>query len=107
MATIDELTAAVNSEPVRRFVGALAGMSADERTEICDRVLTGPPALRVDLGLPPGMELRRRMVGGPDCEFVLSKRDSLTGMLVSVFITLSPSPERVVRQVLPLAGEEN
>ena len=107
MTTIDELTAVVNSEPVLRFVTALRGLSAAERAEICDRVLTGPPSMRLNLGLPPGVELHRRMTGGPDCEFAVSKRDPSTGALVTIFITLSPSPDRVIRRVLPLAGGEN
>lgn len=107
MATIDELAAVVNSESVQRFVTALSGLSQAERTEICDRVLLGPPSMRLDLGLPPGVELHRRMTGGPDCEFAVSKRDPATGALVTVFITLSPSSDRVVRRILPMAGGEN
>jgi hypothetical protein len=62
--------------------------------------------MRVDLGLPAGVGLHRRMTGGPDCEFAVSKRD-VSGALVTIFITLDPPPTHVIRRVLPLAGGDN
>lgn len=106
-AVIDELVAVVNSDPVRRFLNALSGIPDAERVEILDRVLTGPPSTRVDLGLPSGLEVRRRLFGGPDAEFAISKREKHSGALVTIFVTLSPASEPVIKRVLPWAQETN
>jgi hypothetical protein len=105
-ALVEELQAAISSERVQAFLDALQGIEVTERDAILDKVLSGPPSMRVDLGLPPDIQIARRFVGGPVSEFAVSKR-ARSGALVTIFVKLSQSSQREFRQVIPWHPSEN
>jgi hypothetical protein len=103
-AAVQELAAAVRSEAVQRFLAGLRGMTAPERDAILDVVLTGAEAGRVDLGLPPGIQVsRRRFRSGPPADLAFSTRVATTGALVTIFVSVCPPPahEPAIHAVLP------
>ncbi len=107
-AAVDELMRALHSERVQRFLNALREIDDAERRVILDKVLTGPPSMRIDLGLPPEIQISRRFVGGPASEFAVSKRAKETGALVTIFVSLAPSADGpAFRQILPWHPSEN
>jgi hypothetical protein len=103
---VEELTAAIHSEPVQRFLIALRDIEPVEREAILDQVLTGPPEMRVHLDLPPGVHIARRFAGGPASEFALSKR-AASGSLVTVFVNLEPAAGHAFHEVIPWQLSEN
>lgn len=103
---VEELTAALRSEPVQRFLLGLRDIEPAEREAILDQVLTGPPEMRVRLDLPPGVHIARRFAGGPAAEFAISKR-AASGSLVTVFVNLEPAAERAFHELIPWQLSEN
>jgi len=99
---LDELLAAVASEPFQRFLGAIRSMPDGERGEVLEIALAGSDTERLDLGLPAGMQLTRRPFGdGTTADFALSRRAPSTGALISVFVDVSPE-ERGPRGFRPV-----
>ncbi len=103
---VEELTAAIHSEPVQQFLTALRDIEPAERQATLDKVLTGPPEMRVSLDLPPGVQIARRFAGGPVSEFAISKRGP-SGSLVTIFVQLEPASEHEFHEVIPWQLSEN
>jgi hypothetical protein len=103
---VEELTAAIHSEPVQGFLLALRDIPPAERDAILDKVLTGPPEMRIHLDLPPGVHIARRFAGGPPSEFAISKQ-AASGSLVTVFVKLEPTAQRAFHEVIPWQVSDN
>jgi hypothetical protein len=103
---VEELMAAIHSEPVQGFLIALRDIQPAERKVILDKVLTGPPEMRIRLDLPPGVHIARRFAGGPASEFAISKR-AASGSLITVFVSLEPAAEHGFHEVIPWQLSEN